>query len=99
MKPLETLEQVEEILTRLMEREEPLVVRLPRQPGRKEQRYAQLLAGEPAIEETTMIPPSAILQARAGHEKITELENDITEIKTQLAELQQAFVRFREQFE
>ena len=99
MKPLETLEQVEEILTLLMEREEPLVARLPRQPGRKEQRYAQLLAGEVATEEPPLVPPAAILQARAGHEKIAALEKDIAEIKTQLAELQQAFVRFREQFE
>ncbi|MGE5892483.1 MAG: YceH family protein, partial [bacterium] len=39
------LEEIEGALRGLMEREHPLVVRLPRQPGRKEQRYAHLLSG------------------------------------------------------
>jgi hypothetical protein len=37
---------VESALHHLMEREPPLVKRLPRQPGTKESRYAHLLAGE-----------------------------------------------------
>jgi hypothetical protein len=37
---------VESALRRLMEREPPLVKKLPRQPGTKESRYAHLLAGE-----------------------------------------------------
>jgi hypothetical protein len=37
---------VESALHRLMEREPPLVKKLPRQPGTKESRYAHLLAGE-----------------------------------------------------
>lgn len=36
-------------LKRLSEHEPPLVSALPRQPGQKEERYAHLLSGEPAI--------------------------------------------------
>jgi len=43
------LQAVEELLQNLAERETPLVMRLPRQPGRKEHRYAHLLAGVPDI--------------------------------------------------
>jgi uncharacterized protein YceH (UPF0502 family) len=39
------LSEVETILEELASREEPLVVRLERQPGQKEARYAQLLSG------------------------------------------------------
>lgn len=45
MHPFTTTEQAEDELVALMNRDEPLVVRLERQPGRKEARYAQLLTG------------------------------------------------------
>lgn len=99
MRPIDSLEQVEALLTLLMEREAPLVTRLPRQPGRKEQRYAQLLADEPEVDDVMATPPAAIVQARASNDKLTELENDIAALKAQLAALQQEFERFRQQFE
>lgn len=40
-----SLSEVEEVLEGLASRDEPLVTRLERQPGQKEARYAQLLAG------------------------------------------------------
>ena len=42
-----SLSEVEEVLEGLAARDEPLVVRLERQPGQKEARFAQLLAGPP----------------------------------------------------
>src|SRR5262249_8275900 len=41
-----SLEEIDEMLSRLAGRE--LVVRLSRRPGQKEERYAQLLGGEPS---------------------------------------------------
>lgn len=41
-----SLQQVQEELDGLVGRPEPLVTRLEREPGRKEERWAQLLAGE-----------------------------------------------------
>ena len=99
MHQLESLEQVEEVLTELMNQEEPLVVKLPRQQGRKEHRYAQLLAGEPEIEDVETKAPTAILQVRAGNERIEELERKVTELKAEMAELKSTFEVFRKQFE
>src|SRR5581483_4981860 len=46
------LEEVEETLRALSTHEgEPLVTKLPRQPGQKEARFAHLLSGEPEVEE------------------------------------------------
>lgn len=49
MHPFANPAAVEAVLSRLMERGEPLVVRLPRQAGRKGRRYAHLLAGVPEV--------------------------------------------------
>ncbi len=99
MHQLESLEQVEEVLTELMNQEEPLVVKLPRQQGRKEHRYAQLLAGEPEIEDVETKAPTAILQVRAGNERIEELEQEVAELKIALAELKSTFEGFCKQFD
>lgn len=58
MVPITESEGVEGILEELMHFGPPLVALLPRQPGRKEQRYAQLFAGMPELpeyEETTEV--------------------------------------------
>jgi hypothetical protein len=46
MYKFDDLGMVESALHRLMEREPPLVMKLARQPGTKESRYAHLLGGE-----------------------------------------------------
>src|ERR671920_268202 len=58
-----SLEEVEETLNGLISREpEPLVARLPRQPGQKEGRFAHLLSGEINLEalavESERVAPS-----------------------------------------
>jgi uncharacterized protein len=45
-----SLEEVEQTLNALITRDEPLVARLPRQPGQKEGRFAHLLSGEIDLE-------------------------------------------------
>ena len=45
------LREAEATLEGLSERDDPLVVKLPRQAGRKEARYAHLLSGQPAVDE------------------------------------------------
>ncbi len=52
MAPFSDVSEVEAALTRLSEREDgPFVVRLAREPGRRESRYAHLFSGE--VSETT----------------------------------------------
>jgi hypothetical protein len=57
MHPFASLGEVEEALDRLGARPEPLVIRLERQPGQKEARYAHLLSGLAAAEEAAAATP------------------------------------------
>lgn len=58
MHPFADLGEVDQTLARLIERE--LVRSVPRQPGQKEERYAQLLgAEEPAAEQQPTSPPAS----------------------------------------
>lgn len=102
MHPFADLQQVESVLGGLMERETPLVVQLPRQPGQKECRFQHLLAGAPDLAAlSTAAPPSeaATLQVRAENDRLERLETELAAVKEQLAELQAQFVRFKAQFE
>lgn len=97
------LAEVETTLEALTTREEqPLVARLPRQPGQKDSRYAQLLAGEVAVEEQPARAPRAepvVMEVRAENEKISRLEAEVETLRREVAELRQQFEEFRKQFE
>jgi hypothetical protein len=95
------LAEVETTLDGLARREEPLVLKLPRQPGRKEARYAQLLAGMPEVEESRAEPrvEPAVREARAEHERLARLEAEVAELRGEVAELRRQLDEFRKQFE
>jgi uncharacterized protein YceH (UPF0502 family) len=100
MYPVGDLHAVEELLQTLMEREEPLLTRLPRQPGRKEQRFAHLLSGTPEIEETSSLPAEpARLQVAAEDERIAKLEDDVVTLRAELDEVRSQLQAFQAQFE
>src|ERR1041384_32234 len=61
-----SLSEVEQVLESLAGREEPLVVRLERQPGQKEARYAQLLSGPVDAAYTTPAAPASGAAPAAG---------------------------------
>lgn len=91
------LAAVETVLNDLQEREEPLVTQLVRQPGRKEPRFAQLLGEEPIIVESEISTPFEAGSSR--QERLSQLENEVAEVKSELASLQEQFNQFRAQFE
>ena len=96
------LEEVERVLTELVERSEgALVVQLARQPGRKESRYAHVLMGEPEEDKAYAEGPvdAVALEVRAEDERITALEEQIQILKNELADVRNAFAQFREQFD
>ena len=94
------LQAVEELLQNLMAREEPLVARLPRQPGRKEHRFTHLLAGMPDIDETSCMPNEpARLQVAAENDRIAMLEAEVAALRTELDEVRNQMKAFQEQFE
>ncbi len=101
MCPFENIEAVELALGVLTTRSpEPLAILLPRQPGRKEPRYAHLLSGAVKLEEfassasTGPAPEKARITIQAENERIEKLESelaalrqDVTTLQTQVAEI------------
>jgi len=68
------------------------VTKLPRMAGRKESRYAHLLAGEVQVEEAApRLEPAAIV-VRAENERITALEEEVQRLR-------QEFDKFKREFE
>jgi uncharacterized protein YceH (UPF0502 family) len=101
MAPLPDLAAVETVLAELQGYAPRLVTILPRQPGRKEQRYAHLLSGEPQLsaDEPTPAPEPARLRVAAGNERITRLNAEITTLRTEVADLRRMLAELKAQFE
>lgn len=101
MHPFGDLAAVEEVLQELIRREKPLIALMPRQPGRKEGRYAQLFSGMPeCIEEISEVRPEAARQRVAAENgRIEKLEEDIATLRSEVAVLQQQMAEFKAQFE
>ncbi len=102
----ESLEDVELALESLADvdlRKQPLIVKLPRQPGTKESRYAHLLSGAVNIEQmSVMAAPRATSSSAAvsiKEERIATLEAEVAAMKQELSELKQQFAAFKQQFE
>ena len=91
------LASVESTLERLMSREPPLVIRLPRQPGLREVRYAHLLSGEPPVEQAQAPPPAPPPDSAAA--RLTRLEAEVEALRETVRNLEQQFQDFRKQFE
>lgn len=74
-------------LQRLIERQPPLAALLPRQPGARESRYAQLLAGP--VESPDQTPPAAWHSAApsADGERLAQLETAVEQLRKDNAEL------------
>jgi len=95
------LGEVEETLHSLGTRDsEPLVTKLPRQPGRKDARFAHLLSGEVKVEQLAD-EQSATKPARraSDSEKVEQLEQQVQALSTQVENLRQQFEEFKKQFE
>lgn len=91
----ETLDEVHETLGRL--EEYGFVGCLPRQPGRKESRYSHLLCGEPPIDEEEAAA-GAGQEVSAESERIAKIEQDIQNLRNDVAELKREFDKFKKQF-
>ena len=83
-------------LQKLMEREPPLAVVLPRQPGTKESRYAHLLSGP--VEAAAAVQPAAPASTPnySGDSsdqdgRIAQLEATVAQLRSDLEELKKRF--------
>jgi uncharacterized protein YceH (UPF0502 family) len=94
-----SLEEVEETLNGLISREpEPLVARLPRQPGQKEGRFAHLLSGEIDVEALAAVETERTPR-RSGSEQVERLEQKVDALAAEVEKLKEQFEQFRKQFE
>jgi uncharacterized protein len=74
----EGIGQVQETLDGLAGRDEPLVLKLERQPGQKEGRFAHLLAGTP---ENIASAPSAPVHGADRPDRVAQIETAVRELQ------------------
>lgn len=81
--------EAEQALNRLAEREDgPFVVRLAREPGRRESRYAHLFCGEAAIgAESAVADTASAVETDELSARVTALEAEVADLKRRLASL------------
>ena len=101
MHRFEDLTEVQSTLQRLMQHDPPLVRVIPRQPGTKESRYKHLLARD--VEDAADVaqaPSSAFVASNSQDtDRITHLENVVSDLRKEVADLKQQLANFRKQFE
>jgi len=91
MHKFEDTDQVQAVIDKMPE----LVVKLPRRPGEKEVRFAQLMSGPPDVQaaEAQQQP----LTPR--QDRISALEAEVAQMRQEVDGLKQQFADFRRQFE
>ena len=99
-----SLSEVEEVLEGLAARDEPLVARLERQPGQKEARYAQLLAGPvddaaPAEDRPDRAEraESWVTASPSRPDRVAALEQRVESLEAELAILRAEHQELREE--
>jgi uncharacterized protein YceH (UPF0502 family) len=90
MYPFDTLAQLQEALEPLTNRDDPLVARLERAPGRKEARYGQLLVQEQA--HARSLPDSAApregLTLVGLSQEVELLQGEVAELRAKVGQLE-----------
>jgi uncharacterized protein YceH (UPF0502 family) len=92
--------EVEAVLQFLIDKYPPLVAKLALAPGTKEPRYGQLLTGEEALarQETASGFAGAVSAPQAGG-RIAQLEQEVQQLRGEVASLTAQFEAFKKQFE
>jgi uncharacterized protein YceH (UPF0502 family) len=95
----DNVEEIEATLNKLHElNDEQLVIKLDREPGRRDARYAHLFSGEEGLQVASQTPTNTATEHLAQGstsvptqtlERITELEQQVAELTNQLAELKE----------
>lgn len=93
----EALDDAISTLDRLSQRQPPLTAVLPRQPGTKESRYMHLFSGDAPPAEAA--PARVSASAMQNTDRFAHLENEVEELRKEVAEMQQLLAAFRKQFE
>ena len=82
--------EVEAVLQQLMDRKDgAFVARLPREPGKRDSRYAHLLSGEVEIPAASEIMRPTPALSQSEHERITQLEQQVQVLQQEIEELKE----------
>jgi len=82
------LPQVQEALGRLLER--GLIVRHPRRPGQKEDRYEQVLAGGDEVQAEEPEPDFLSPAVAADDDRLERLERELQDLRSEVAKLRES---------
>jgi uncharacterized protein len=91
------LSEVNETLEGLSKRDEPLVLKLERQAGQKEVRFAHLLCGE--INVTNLPVSTSGSHKHVDNERLSKLEEEVKTLRSELDEFKSSFAEFKKQFD
>jgi uncharacterized protein len=92
-----TLPEIEKCLEELMSGSEPLIRVIPARAGQKENRYVQLLSGEPDLESLTVaaMPASPAVSEKS---RIDTLESELDALKSEIRALREELTEFKKLF-
>jgi uncharacterized protein len=98
MSEIKEVSEVEEALEKLATRAEgPFVVRLPREPGRRDSRYAHLFSGEvhveAAPEDSTDLAQTSESRGATNSERIERLEKLVENLTREVEDLKQMVIK------
>ncbi|MGX2031159.1 MULTISPECIES: DUF480 domain-containing protein [Methylocaldum] len=82
------VQEVENTLAKLMNREEPLVARLPREPGKRESRFMHLFFGEDQLTANSEDTERELELSVSDRERLDRLERLVDELKTDVNRLE-----------
>ena len=102
MYPFASVESVERSLDELAANEPALVLRLPRAPGSKESRWANLLSGAMAVERqevTSGMHGGGSVVEGAGYDRVARLETEVASLRREVTWLTEELAKFKKQFE
>jgi uncharacterized protein YceH (UPF0502 family) len=86
--PFSSLEEIDGVLTRLIERE--LVSKLPRRPGQKEERFGHLLG------DTAAAPQTREPSEEEGADRLGEVERELRDLRDAVAALRAELAELRD---
>lgn len=84
MENFDDADEVNQVVESLLDREQPLVIRIPKGPGSREDRFTHLLCGEVKI-DTVMSQVKS--KASPASSKVNDLEQRVEQLEAQVSQL------------
>jgi len=85
----ESADELQALLQSLMDRDDALLVRIPRAAGQREDRYAHLLCGQPEIDMAAKGVGGATGGSKGEADRIARMEQDIADLKEEVRQLRE----------